>query len=110
MQELREGAYGLKAWPVLGIAFIQCTFLLDNWFLYHAWVAFCGHPAAAADLALRAVLLVLACSFVVAALLSFYSANLLVKAIYRLAAVWMGFLNFLLWGACLSWLSWWVLS
>ncbi len=99
----------MKAWPVLGIAFIQITFLLDNWFLYHAWVAFCGQPASAADLALRAVLLVLACCFVVAALLSFYSANLLVRAIYRVAAVWMGFLNFLFWAACLSWFAWWVL-
>jgi len=99
----------LKAWPVLGIAFIQFTFLLDNWFLYNAWVAFCGHPSPAADLALRAVLLVLACSFVVAALLSFYSENFLVKAIYRLAAVWLGFLNYLFWGACLSWLAWWTL-
>ena len=96
----------MKAWPVLGIAIIQCTFLLDNWFLYNAWVAFCGRPAPAADLALRAALTVLACSFVVAALLSFYSANLLVRTMYKLAAVWLGLLNFLFLGACLSWLAW----
>jgi uncharacterized protein len=109
MQELREGASGLKVWPILGIAFIQFTFLLGHWFLYNAWVAFCGHPAPAADLALRAVLLVLACSFVVATLLSFYVANLLVSAIYRIAAIWVGFLNFLFCGACMAWLAWWAL-
>ncbi|MDR3772666.1 MAG: metallophosphoesterase [Terracidiphilus sp.] len=96
----------MKAWPVLGIAFIQCTFLLENWFLYKAWVAFCGHPPPHEDLALRAALLLLACSFVVAALLSFYSASLLVKVIYRVAAVWLGFLTFLFCAACLSWLVW----
>ncbi len=100
----------MKAWPVLGIAFIQCTFLLDNWFLYSAWVAFCGHPSPPADLALRAALLLLACSFVVAALLSFYSASLPVRVIYQVAAVWLGLLNFLFLGACLSWISWWALE
>lgn len=100
----------MKAWPVLGIAFIESIFLLCHWFLYRAWVSFCGQPNAAADLALRAVLPVLACSFVVAALLSFYFSNWLVRAIYRLAAVWLGFLNFLIWGACASWLAWWALE
>lgn len=96
----------MKAWPVLGIAFIQSILLLAHWFLLSTWIDFHGDPGPAAALALRAVLLVLACSFVVAALLSFYSANPLVKAIYRIAAVWMGFLNFLFFGALLSWLVW----
>jgi len=96
----------LKAWPILGIAFIQFFFLLDHWFLYNAWVAFCGHPTPPIDLALTTALSVLACSFVVAAFLSFYSASLLVTAIYRIAAVWLGLLNYLFWAACISWLVW----
>jgi predicted MPP superfamily phosphohydrolase len=109
MQELEQGDPRLKAWPVLGIAFIEFIFLLAHWFLYSAWVAFCGTPSQPVDLALRAALLVLACSFVFAAMFSFYSASLLVTAIYRLAAVWLGFLNFLFCGACLAWLTWWAM-
>ena len=96
----------MKAWPILGIAFIQCIFLLDNWFLYYTWISFCGHPAPVPDLALRAALLVLAFSFVVAALLSFHWANALVRVIYLVASLWLGLLNFLFWGACLSWFAW----
>jgi uncharacterized protein len=106
VQELKQGVPRLKAWPVLGIAIIQLLLLLAHWFLYDTWIAFDGDPGPAADLALRAALLVLACSFVVVSLLSFYSANPLVKAIYRLSAVWLGFLNFLFFGACLGWLAW----
>lgn len=99
----------MKGWPIVGIVLIEFIFLLGHWFLYDAWVAFCGHPPPAADLALRAVLLLLACIFVLAALLSFYSAAAPVRAIYRLAAVWLGFLNFIFWGACAAWLAWWAL-
>jgi hypothetical protein len=100
----------LKAWPVLAIAIIESIFLLVHWFLYCTWVAFCSQLYPAADMALRAALLVLAFSFVVAALLSFYFSNWLVRAIYRVAAVWMAFLNFLFLGACSSWLVWWALE
>jgi uncharacterized protein len=100
----------LKAWPVLGIAFIEFIFLLCHWFLYRTWVSFCGQPNPAADLALRTVLLVLALSFVVAALLGFYFSNWMIRAAYRLAAVWLGFLNFFFCGACISWLAWWALE
>src|ERR1035438_8889846 len=100
----------LKAWPVLGIALIEFILLLAHWFLYSTWIAFCGQPGPAAGLALPAALLLLGFSFVAAALLSFYFSNLLVTAIYRAAAVWLGFLNFLFWGACMSWLAWWALE
>jgi hypothetical protein len=52
-------------------------------------------------LALRATLFVLAFSFVIAALLGFYSANRVVSFLYRIAAVWLGFLNFFFLAACL---------
>ena len=100
----------MKAWPVLGIAIIQSILLLAHWLLYSTWIAFSGYPGPAAALAFRAALLVLGCSFVVAALLGFYFNNFLVTALYRIASVWMGFLNYLFFGACLSWLAWWLLE
>jgi hypothetical protein len=54
--------------------------------------------------ALGAVLFLLGISFVVAALLGFRFSNLLVKIIYKVAAVWLGMLNFIFWASCLCWL------
>jgi uncharacterized protein len=100
----------LKAWPVLGIALIQTFLLSAHWFLYFTWIAFCGDPGPAAGDVLRVSLLVLGFSFVTAALLGFYFSNWMVRATYRLAAVWLGFLNFFFWAACMSWLVWGVLA
>lgn len=100
----------MKAWPVLGIVFIQSFLLVVHWFLYWTWVDFCGAPAGLAGVALVVALLALASSFVVGALLSFFFAGWLVTAIYRIAAVWLGFLNYFFFGACLSWLVWDVLK
>jgi len=96
----------LKAWPVLGIFLIEIFLLLAHWFLFHTWIAFWDAPSAATVLALRVVLLVLAFSFVAAALLSFRFSNPLVVFIYKLAAVWLGFLNYFFWAACVSWVAW----
>jgi uncharacterized protein len=100
----------LKAWPVLGISFIQSILLLAHWLLYSTWIAFCGQPGPAATSALRGSLLVLGCSFVVASLLSFYFFNPFVTALYRVAAVWLGFLNYLFLAAIFAWLTWWALK
>jgi hypothetical protein len=107
---LKQGDPRLKAWPVLGIVFIQSILLSAHWFLYYTWISFSGHSGPATGLALRDSLLVLACSFVVAALLGFYFSSLLVTALYRVAAVWLGFLNYLFFGAIFSWFAWWVLE
>ena len=96
----------MKAWPVLGIAIIQSILLLAHWFLLSTWIDFHGDPCPSVLLALRVATLTLAVSFVAASLLSFYSASFAVKVLYRIAAVWMGFLNFLFWSACLCWLAW----
>lgn len=99
----------MKAWPVLGIAFIQSILLSAHWFLYHTGISFCGNPGPVSTLVLRISLLALAFSFVVATLFGFYFSNVLVAAFYRVAAVWLGFLNFLFFGAIFCWLAWWVL-
>ncbi len=95
----------MKAWPLVGIAMMQALLLAAHWFLYHTWIAFWGPLSSSATLGLRAALVLLAFSFIAAALLGFYSAHRLVTLLYRLAAVWLGFLNFLLLAACLCWLT-----
>jgi predicted MPP superfamily phosphohydrolase len=65
-------------------------------------------PAGERDLA--AILFVLGVSFVGAALLGFRFSNVLVRFIYKIAAVWLGILNFTFWAACLCWLGRIVLS
>ena len=98
----------MKTWPVFGIFVIQVILLLAHWFLFHTWIEFWDPPGATAVLALRIVLLVLAFSFVFAALLSFKYSNWLVTVIYKFAAIWLGFLNYLFFAACLSWLAWFI--
>lgn len=100
----------MKAWPVLGIAIIQSILLLAHWLLYSTWIDFRGYPGPASAMALRVTLTVLGFSFVGSALPGFYFDNLPVRVLYRIAAVWMGFLNYLFLGACLSWLAWWLLE
>ena len=96
----------MKAWPVLGIVFIQSILLAAHWFLYRTAISFCGNPGPATALVLRASLLALSFSFVVATLLGFYFSNALVAAFYRVASIWLGFLNFLFFGAIFCWLAW----
>ena len=93
----------MKAWPILGILFVEGILALAHWFLYCTAVAFWGIDPTA-DLVLRAVLTLLAVSFIVAALLSFRSTGTLVRLIYRFAVVWLGMLNYLFFAACLAWI------
>jgi hypothetical protein len=96
----------------LGISIIEVILLLAHWFLFHTWIAFWDAPSPATVLALRVVMLILAFSFVAAALLSFRFSYPLVLLLYKLAAIWLGFLNYFFLAACLSWLAWytWLVS
>ncbi len=95
----------MKVWLVVGIALIQGVLLAAHWFLYRTWIDFWGSPGPMAALALRTALMLLACSFIAAALLGFYFSNWLVRLLYRVASVWLGLLNFFFWAACLCWLT-----
>jgi predicted MPP superfamily phosphohydrolase len=96
----------LKAWPVLGVAVVQTILLAVHWFIYHTWIAFWWPLSSSATLALRTTMLLLAFSFIPGALLGFYYTNRLVTMLYRLAAVWLGLLNFFFLAACLCWAAW----
>lgn len=94
----------MKAWPVLGITLIQAILFLAHWFLFHTWIVFWGPLSPAATHALGITLLLLSISFTATALISHGMSNWLVSGIYRLASVWLGLLNFLVWAAGLCWL------
>ena len=99
----------MKAWPVFAIFLIQIILLLGHWLVYSTWVDFWPglSPAVTGDL--RLAILVLAFTFVPASLLSFRFTNVAVHLFYRIAAVWLGFLNLFFWAAVLVRLVWLVL-
>jgi uncharacterized protein len=96
----------LKAWPTLGIIIVESILLAGHLFVYRTWIAFRGGLQPADSSWLRALVLLLAFSFVIAALLSFRFSNLPVRVFYYLASLWLGFLNFFFWASCLAWLVW----
>ncbi len=99
----------MKAWPFLGIFLVQSFLFFAHWLLYRTWIDFWpGLPPAAIPV-MRVALLVLAFSFIGATLLSFRFSNPAIRLFYKAAAVWLGFLNYLFWAACLSWLVWFAL-
>jgi uncharacterized protein len=96
----------LKAWPVLGILFIESIIFSAHWFIYHTLIVFLADPDPIAIQALRGILFLFAFSFVPAALLSFRFSNPFVRGFYKVAAVWLGFLNYFFLAACFVWPSW----
>ena len=95
----------MKAWPIVGIALMQGFLLAGHWFIYHTWIVYWLPLEPESVLALRVIVFALAFSFITAALLGFHHANRPVTLLYRIAAVWLGFLNFFFWAACLCWLT-----
>lgn len=96
----------MKAWPILGISIVQVIMLLAHSFLFFTWIHFWDSPSAGEVAAMRIALLLLAFSFVGTSMLSFKFHNSLVAFVYKVAAIWLGFLNYFFWGACLCWLAW----
>ena len=96
----------MKAWPFFGVIVVQLILFLAHWFLFSTWTFFWPglSPGAVSDL--RILLLVLAFSFVPAALLSFRCSGPALGLFYRAAVTWLGFANFLFLSALLTWLLW----
>lgn len=95
----------MKAWPVLGISIVQAFLCVAHWFLYRTVIDFWYPLAPATVLGLRIALSLLSISFIVAALLGFRFSSWLVAFMYQVAAIWLGFLNFFFWSACLCWIA-----
>ena len=86
------------------VATVQVILFLAHWFVYEACVFFWPGLGARQITMLRVSALVLSVSFVAASILAFRYWNPFVRAFYRVAAVWLGFLNFFFLAACLAWI------
>jgi uncharacterized protein len=84
------------------IVIIQCVLFLTHFLIYQTWTFGLATDDPAA-MWLKAVLGLLSISFVSASLLAFRYTNALVRAVYRAAAVWVGWLSFLFLAAAGSW-------
>jgi len=83
----------------------QVVMLVAHWFVYETWSLFWGSMGTGVQRGLAASVTILSFSFLGATLLAFRYNNFLVRTFYRIAAVWLGALNFLFLAAILSWLA-----
>jgi hypothetical protein len=86
------------------IVVVQSVLLLAHWFLYDTWISFRAVSDPPGITGLQIGLAALSVSFIGASLLAFRSSNLFARVFYRVAAVWLGMVNFLFMAACLCWI------
>jgi hypothetical protein len=86
----------------LPITIIQSILILAQWFICRTWIAFWFPQSPAFDFRLYTAVFLFTFSFVFSAMLGFRYSNGLVALFYKLAAAWLGFLNFFFLAACLS--------
>jgi len=92
---LRRGIAGF-------VVVIQSVLFLVHFFLYQTWVHSAGPGTD--SLVTRIVFVLLSISFVSASLLAFRYTNPLVRAFYRVAAIWLGLLTFVFAASVISWI------
>lgn len=96
----------MKVWPLLGITIVQLILLLAHFFLFGTWTFFWPGLGAAGAAHLRTALLILAFTFVPAAVLSFRYTHPAIRILYNAAVTWLGLLNYLFLAAVASWPVW----
>jgi len=96
---------------LLGFAlFVQTILFLAHYFIYRTWT-FSPRGADNATAAwLPTAVGLLSISFLAATLLAFRYSNPTVRTLYRIAAVWLGFVSFLFFAAGASWILFGVLQ
>lgn len=86
------------------VAVIQTVLFLTHFLIYETWTFSGSGSAVAAPLWLKLTLGVLSVSFLAASLLAFRYSSSLLRAFYRVAAIWLGLLSFLFLAAAASWI------
>jgi predicted MPP superfamily phosphohydrolase len=98
----------LRARIFVFLVIFQSLLLLIHWFIYITWTTFRALSDPAGVNRLQVAIVLLSFSFVAASLLAFRITNPLVRAFYRLAAVWLGTISFLFLAACVCWILFFV--
>ena len=86
------------------IAAVQAILFLTHVFLYETWTFSTSANDVTGGMWLKIVLGILSVSFLAASLLAWRYTGAAVRAIYRVAAIWLGLLSFLFVAAVISWL------
>ncbi len=86
------------------VSLIQAVLFLAHYFLYETWTFSPGSSGDWSGVGLKVGLGFLSVSFVGASLLAFRYHNAFVHGLYKVAAVWMGLLSFVLFGAVGTWI------
>lgn len=95
-----RGRQGLISFAVV----VQSILFLTHYFLYETWVFSAAPGDLHGTLWIKLALGFLSVSFLAASLLAFRYTNPALRALYRIAAVWMGMLSFLFLAAIFSWI------
>jgi predicted MPP superfamily phosphohydrolase len=92
----------LRSRLVVFVSIVQAILFLGHWFIYfmvaHFWGGF------AASWTAKLVFAVLSVSFVTASLRGWYSYHPLVRLLYSISAIWIGFASFFLMASAVSWI------
>jgi predicted MPP superfamily phosphohydrolase len=88
----------------IAVSIIQTFLFLVHIALYATWTFFWGGSDSTHTMELRIALAILSVSFVAASLLAHQYFNPLVRAVYTIASVWLGFVSFFFLAACASWI------
>ena len=90
------------------LATVQLILFSAHWSIYRTWTFFEGPPARPAPV--QGALSFFSLSFVAATLLSHRYNNVVVRLYYKIAAIWLGFLNSFVVGGCFSWIAYLLFS
>ena len=95
--QVQKGLIGL-------IVILQTVLFLAHFLVYETWTFSPAGSDIPGALWIKLILILLSVSFVAASLLAFRYTKAAVRAFYRVAAVWLGFLTFFFFGALCSWI------
>jgi len=99
-----RSSHGVRASIPIFVSIIQAFLFLVHIAIYATWTFFWGASDFSHVVQLRIALAILSVSFVAASLLAHQYFNPLVRAVYTIASVWLGLVNFFFLAACASWI------
>jgi uncharacterized protein len=103
-QSPARSSSAVRARIPVAVSIIQAFLFLVHLVLYTTWTFFWGAPESSHAAEFRIALAILSVSFVAASFLAHEYFNPLVRGVYTIASVWLGFVNFFFLAACACWI------